>query len=323
MVIQGILSLLTVQFILPNYKPTKSPSQRDFLLKVFPCGLATALDLGLSNASMKHITLSFYTMVKSASPVFVLLFAFLFGLEKINFKLILSIFVICIGVGIMVSAEAEQQSDTKVTEFSWIGYTEAQTATVLSGFRWALTQVLLKSQDMGMDNPLATNLFLAPIVASSLFVGFLFQEGFSALVSSFYFHSLGLALPLILSILGAGCLAFLMVNVEFAVISTTNVITFSIAGIVKEILTIWTSQIVFGDKLEGNTRLGLFISLLGIVGYNYTRITQSQASKAKQQYEELDLTDFEFDHLNVDYSNNELPSIDEEELDQLAYTDEK
>lgn len=172
----------------------------------------------------------------------------------------------------MVTAEADnhsKNSEAGVTpEFSWVGYMEVQAATILSGFRWALTQVLLKSQDIGMDNPLATNMFLSPIVASSLLFGFLIQEGVPSLISSSYFQSFGSGFGLCASIFGAGCLAFLMVNIEFGVISTTNVMTFSIAGIVKEILTIWTSQIVFGDKLEGNAGLGLAVSIFGIIG-NY------------------------------------------------------
>lgn len=205
-------------------------------------------------------------MVKSASPVFVLLFAFVFGLEKLNIKLILSILVVCIGVGIMVSAEADVNSSKPHSKFSWIGYAEVQLATILSGFRWSLTQVLLKSQDMGMNNPLATNMFLSPIVATSLFFGFLLKEGVLNLLQSPYFLFFNSGITLVFSIFGAGFLAFLMVNIEFGVISTTNVITFSIAGIVKEILTIWVSQIVFSDKLEGNARLGLVISILGILG---------------------------------------------------------
>lgn len=174
----------------------------------------------------------------------------------------------------MVSAEADQHSKAsqagKTPEFSWVGYAEVQAATILSGFRWALTQVLLKSQDIGMDNPLATNMFLSPIVASTLFFGFLAEEGLSPLLSSVYFQTFGSSIGLCASIFAAGCLAFLMVNIEFGVISATNVITFSIAGIVKEILTIWTSQIVFGDKLEGNAGIGLAVSIFGIIGKSFS-----------------------------------------------------
>ena len=47
-----------------------------------PNGVSTGLDIGLSNYSLMLITLSFYTMCKSATPVFLLVFAFVWGLER-------------------------------------------------------------------------------------------------------------------------------------------------------------------------------------------------------------------------------------------------
>lgn len=52
------------------------------LTAVFPNGVCTGLDIGLSNFSLALITLSFYTMCKSTTPVFLLMFAFLWGIEK-------------------------------------------------------------------------------------------------------------------------------------------------------------------------------------------------------------------------------------------------
>lgn len=200
-------------------------------------------------------------MVKSAAPVFVLLFAFLFGLEKISLSLTLSIIIICVGVAVMVANE---------TDFNLTGYLQAQAATIISGFRWSLTQILLQSASMGMDNPLATNMFIAPIIASSLFIGFLFQEGLFNLINDKQLNNTPHAIFLILTIFGAGIIAFLMVNIEFQLIASTNVVTFSVAGIFKEITTIIVSVMVFDDKLTGRTGLGLFISLVGIAG-NYLK----------------------------------------------------
>lgn len=42
------------------------PSFPDWAAKVVPCALATALDIGLSNLSLKTITLTFYSTFPSA-----------------------------------------------------------------------------------------------------------------------------------------------------------------------------------------------------------------------------------------------------------------
>ena len=44
--------------------------------------MATGLDIGLSNYSLVFITLSFYVMCKSTTPLFLLTFAILWGLEQ-------------------------------------------------------------------------------------------------------------------------------------------------------------------------------------------------------------------------------------------------
>jgi hypothetical protein len=50
---------------------------------VVPNGISTGLDIGLSNYSLMLITLSFYTMCKSTTPMFLLFFAFLWGIERL------------------------------------------------------------------------------------------------------------------------------------------------------------------------------------------------------------------------------------------------
>lgn len=95
------------------------PNAADWLSKVVPCALATAIDIGLSNLSLKTITLTFYSelrggradevidmpphptlaaMCKSSNLAFVLLFAFIFRLEVVRLSLIGIIGLITIGV---------------------------------------------------------------------------------------------------------------------------------------------------------------------------------------------------------------------------------
>jgi len=83
-------------------------------------------------------------------------------------------------------------------------------------------------------------------------------------------------------------------------------------------------MIVFGDHLTGRTELGLAISLFGIAGYNYLRIQQKKERMSDEggEYEELDLSDFELDHLNNDreslddYLNS--ANLDQNAFDKLA-----
>jgi hypothetical protein len=57
-------------------------SWKDYIKIVVPNGIATGLDIGFSNFSLVFITLSFYVMCKSTTPLFLLMFAIIWGLEK-------------------------------------------------------------------------------------------------------------------------------------------------------------------------------------------------------------------------------------------------
>jgi solute carrier family 35 protein C2 len=52
------------------------------VLAVAPNGVTTGLDIGFSNKSLVYITMSFYTMCKSTVPLFLLMFAFIWRIEK-------------------------------------------------------------------------------------------------------------------------------------------------------------------------------------------------------------------------------------------------
>lgn len=266
MMIQFCCSFTVLTFISPQYRPTRRPSLHDYLTKVFPCGIASGMDIGLSNSSLKFITLSFYTMVKSAAPVFVLLFSFLFKLEKRTWSLTLVIFVICFGVILTVVDEL------RGANFHWVGFTQAFIATVLSGLRWSLTQILLERESMGMNNPFATILFLAPLMATTLFVATQLLEGFGTILASDHFSTSSKLFETFGITIVGGFMSFFMVVLEYRVIAITSVVAFSVAGIVKEIVTILVSHIIFKDEFTFWKIMGLCISIMGIAWFNYMRI---------------------------------------------------
>jgi hypothetical protein len=68
--------------------------------------------------------------------------------------------------------------------------------------------------------------------------------------------------------LTGGVLTFALILTEYKVVSLTSVVTFSIAGIFKELGMIGLSVAVFGDRLLPVNIAGLLISILGIAAYN-------------------------------------------------------
>lgn len=62
-------------------------------------------------------------------------------------------------------------------------------AAAFGGIRWALTEVLLRKESLGLTNPFASIFFLAPVQAIILIVISGIVEGYGTIFSSAFFLS--------------------------------------------------------------------------------------------------------------------------------------
>ena len=222
-------------------------------------------------------------MCKSSALGFVLIFAFLFRLEQPSWRLVIIILIMTVGVVMMVAGEAA---------FHALGFILVMSSACSSGFRWSLTQILLL-RNPATANPFSSIFFLAPVMFLSLFVLAVPVEGFSALSAglSRLFeikgHLLGIGI-----LIFPGCLAFLMTSSEFALLKRTSVVTLSICGIFKEVVTITTANIIFNDPLTPINLTGLVVTILSIAGYNYMKIKKMRDDARMQAH--IDAQDAEY-----------------------------
>lgn len=262
-----------------------------YLTRLVPCGAATSLDIGLGNMSLKFISLTFLTMCKSSALAFVLLFAFLFRLETPSVKLIVIIATMTVGVVMMVAGE---------TAFNALGFALVIASAFFSGFRWGLTQILLLRHP-ATSNPFSTLFFLTPVMFLSLIVIALSLEGpvdiyqgFNGLTAE-HGGLLGSCL-----LLFPGALAFCMITSEFALLKRSSVVTLSICGIFKEVVTISAAGVVFHDRLTAVNVSGLIITIGSITAYNYMKISKMR-NEAR----------------NNAWSRSASPDSDSEDLDPI------
>jgi solute carrier family 35 protein C2 len=93
-------------------------------------------------------------------------------------------------------------------------------------------------------------------------------------------------IPLLLS---PGILAFLMTSTEFELIRRTSVVTLSVSGMFKEVLTVLAGTVVFGDQLAVSNIWGVLVTLGGIGWYNWIKVQKMrQESTAEKDYEMVD-----------------------------------
>lgn len=234
-------------------------------------------------------------MCKSSSLAFVLIFAFIFRLEAPTWRLVAIIATMTVGVILMVSGEVE---------FKLSGFLLVISAAFFSGFRWGLTQLLLL-RNPATSNPFSSIFFLSPIMFVTLFAMAIPVEGF---------HDLSEGLGRIsdefgpfmtpIFLLFPGCIAFLMIASEFALLQRTSVVTLSIAGVFKEVVTIGAASVIFHDELSMVNFIGLLTTLVAIGAYNYVKISKMRAeAQMEATGHPQDASDKQFSGSDLDHDD--------------------
>lgn len=273
-------------------KAEDKSSWRDWATKVVPNATSTGLDIGLSNRSLAYITVSFYTMCKSTVPLWLLCFAFAFGVESPSWGLFGVIITISGGLLLLVAGE---------TQFHLVGFLMVMSAALLSGFRWTVTQILLQPKadtghaapDAGADghahsgkgaSPVSVMYKLLPVMCLTVSIMSLCAEDLGYMfANSVYFQTTHNSFVTATLIFLGACIAFLMVWAEFKVIQETSAVTFMVAGTFKEVVTVLCSVIIFGDEFHFINGMGLFVLLCGVALFNYIKLTKLKAGKIRAQ----------------------------------------
>lgn len=228
---------------------------KDWALISLPCGVITSGDVGLSNLSMVTLTMSFYTMVKASTPIFVVTWAYLFGIERITWNLLGVICVIVLGELLSVKGEVK---------FEMKGFLLCLAASVLSGARWTLVQLKLQTMDPPLKTTIATMRLLAPSMFASLLVASVaIERPWMNLSARSFEYNLEV---FCLGMLGAS-LAIAMILCEFYLIMHSSAIVLMIGGVIKELVTIFLGVTIYDDKLNPINIMGCATIFVGVILY--------------------------------------------------------
>ncbi|KAD4982890.1 hypothetical protein R6Q59_002547 [Mikania micrantha] len=267
---QAVFSKAIVYFWSERFQPTITMSWKDYFMRVVPTAVGTALDINLSNASLVFISVTFATMCKSAAPIFLLIFAFAFRLESPSFKLLGIMLIISSGVLLTVARE---------TEFDLWGFIFVMLAAVMSGFRWTMTQILLQKEVYGLKNPLTLMSYVTPVMALITALLSLIMDPWGKIRTSSYFDSSWHIMRSCFLMLFGGTLAFFMVLTEYILVSVTSAVTVTIAGIVKEAVTILVAVFYFHDEFTWLKGAGLVIIIFGVSLFNWYKYQKLHKDK--------------------------------------------
>jgi drug/metabolite transporter (DMT)-like permease len=231
--------------MLPGVKEKKVDAKA-LQTSIFPVALFFAVSLVLSNKAYIYLSVSYIQMLKAFTPVAVLVFSFFSGLEKTSVMELYIVAVICLGVALTSVGE---------TFFSWVGFTFQSLAILAESSRLVLTNLLMRQLKL---DPLSSLYYIAPMCALMISVPFFYFEYSSLPFERMYTTEFATTMFI------NAAVAFTLNVAVVLLISNTSALVLTLAGIVKDILLVVLSVVVFGSPVTPLQYAGYSVALLGL-----------------------------------------------------------
>jgi drug/metabolite transporter (DMT)-like permease len=145
--------------------------------------------------------------------------------------------------------------------FQWKGIVFVFLATVLSGLRWGLTQVLGEEIEDARQALVCLYHFIPWGTLAIIPAALVMEFGKVSSMQASSMQSLWAA------ILFSAIIAFFLIVFELALLNATSSLTMGVFGAVKEILQIGLAMLIFSDHLSVLNSLGLVVAVAGTFGY--------------------------------------------------------
>ncbi|XP_050455638.1 solute carrier family 35 member C2 [Cataglyphis hispanica] len=231
---------------------------QNIIYSIMVPGIASGIDIGLSNWALSLISISLVTMTKSTTIIFILGFSLLFKLEKKSWFLV--------GIVVMIAGGLAMFT-YKSTQFGVLGFILCLLASFASGIRWTMTQLIMQRSKLGLHDPIDMMYYMQPwMLLPAIFVTVWFEG--SRIYNDIRvtdWSDIGSILLTASAVIAGAILAFSMEVMEFLVITYTSSLTLSISGVFKEICTLALAFALKGDQMTGLNFIGLLMCLGGIM----------------------------------------------------------
>jgi len=246
-----------------------------YMRAIVPIGLFFSFSLICGNIAYLYLSVSFIQMLKASNAVVTLLATWAFGMSPPDMKKLLNVSAIVVGVVIASFGEIK---------FVLIGFLIQVAGIVFEAVRLVMVQRILSSPEFKMD-PLVSLYYYAPACAAINGVFTIFFELPKMGMDDIY--RVG---PFIL--LANAAVAFMLnVSVVF-LIGKTSAVVMTLAGVLKDVLLVAASLLIFRDPVSGTQAFGYSIALGGLVYYklgadgvkNLARDTQLTMGSMRQNH---------------------------------------
>lgn len=234
-------------------------------VKLILFSLLYTVNISISNVSLNYVSLTIHQIIRSTNPLFTI------ALEFIIFHKISSLWIhasLCpVVVGVCLATLGEYET---TTNFDFFGLFLTFLGVLLSAMKGIATNWLMVGSLK--LHPLVLISKIAPLCLIQCFIyAWVFGEftGFMALSRQLYdSSSFGKDLvALYMKLLMNGFFAFFLNWVSFTANKKTSALTMTVAGNVKQAISILLAVYVFATPLTLKNSLGILITLLGGAWY--------------------------------------------------------
>ncbi|MCJ1314587.1 hypothetical protein MMC25_008269 [Agyrium rufum] len=223
---------------------------RVYLRAIVPIGLFFSLSLICGNLTYLYLSVAFIQMLKATTPVAVLMISWIMGLQPPNMKLFLNVSVIVVGVIIASFGEID---------FVLIGFLYQLGGVVFEATRLTMVERLLSSAEFKMD-PLVSFYYFAPVCAVMNFVVALIFE--IPRITLTEISHVGYFTLLLNATIALG----LNISLVF-LIGRTSSLVLTLCGVLKDIILVFASIMIWGTPVTGLQFFGYSLSLSAMVYY--------------------------------------------------------
>ncbi|KAK1761350.1 triose-phosphate transporter family-domain-containing protein [Echria macrotheca] len=241
---------------------------RVYLRAIVPIGFFFSLSLICGNLTYLYLSVAFIQMLKATMPVAVLLSSWALGVSTPNIKVFANVSIIVLGVIIASIGEIK---------FVWIGVIYQIGGVIFEALRLTMVQRLLSSAEFKMD-PLVSVYYFAPVCAIINFVVALVWEVPRVTMAEVY--NVGL-----FTFFLNGLCAFMLNFSVVLLIGKTSSLVLTLCGVLKDILLVCASILIWGTQVTALQFFGYSIALGGMVYYKlgYEAI-KGYAGEANRQW---------------------------------------
>ncbi|RAK98486.1 TPT-domain-containing protein [Aspergillus ibericus CBS 121593] len=225
-------------------------TSRIYMRAIVPIGAFFSLSLICGNLAYLYLSVSFIQMLKATNSVATLLATWAMGIAPVKLSLLGNISFIVLGVIIASIGEIK---------FTLIGFICQFFATIFESVRLVMVQRLLSSAEFKMD-PLVSLYYFAPACAVMNGIITAVVELPTLHMSDIYQLGIG-------TLFANAAVAFgLNVAVVF-LIGKTSALVLTLSGVLKDILLVVASMMIFRDPVTPLQAFGYAIALGGLVYY--------------------------------------------------------